>query len=373
MGQPSYLELVRAARRHLRRRLRHLRAASRPDRRRLRRPRPRGLQRAARASPGPTSIDGMHEAFFDVGCRRHRDRHLRRVRRPPRRVRHRRPDLRASTSPRPASPRRWRRLLHPRRPALGRRLDRPRHQVRRRSATSASPSCATPTRCRRAACSTGGVDLLLVETAVRPPRAEGGDHRVPPGHGGRRAPGPDPGPGHHRADRPHAARHRDRRRPHRPRRHAARRRRPQLRHRPARDARAPPPPRPSTRPHADRRACPNAGLPSVVDGQDALRPRRRSSSPSTTPRFITELRRAASSAAAAAPTPEHLRAVVDAVQGPHARGAASPSTSPASTSIYTPRARSSRTPASWSSASAPTPTGRRRSARRCSPRTGTPA
>ncbi len=37
--------------------------------------------------------------------------------------------------------------------------------------------------------------------------------------------------GDHRAHRPHAARHRDRRRPHRARRHAGRRRRPQLRHR----------------------------------------------------------------------------------------------------------------------------------------------
>ena len=32
-------------------------------------------------------------------------------------------------------------------------LDRPRHQVRRRSARSASPTCATPTRCRPRACS----------------------------------------------------------------------------------------------------------------------------------------------------------------------------------------------------------------------------
>ena len=66
---------------------------------------------------------------------------------------------------------------------------------------------------------------------------------------------PHPGPGHHRADRPHAARHRDRRRPDRPRRHAARRHRPQLRHRPARDARAPPPPVASTA-RCRSRACP---------------------------------------------------------------------------------------------------------------------
>ena len=80
-------------------------------------------------------------------------------------------------------------------------------------------------------------------------------------------------------DRPHAPRHRDRRRAHRARGDAARRHRPQLRHRPGRDDRAPPLPRASTR-RMPISCLPNAGLPSVVDGQHALRPHARASSPS---------------------------------------------------------------------------------------------
>ena len=65
-------------------------------------------------------------------------------------------------------------------------------------------------------------------------------------------------------------------------------------------------------------------------------------------------------------TPEHLAEVVAATARPPARPRARPGPSrgwPRSTSTC----RSARTPRSWRSASAPTPTARRRSARRCSP------
>ena len=47
---------------------------------------------------------------------------------------------------------------------MGRRLDRPGHEVRRRSARSASPSCGTCTRSSAAGLLDGGVDLILIET-----------------------------------------------------------------------------------------------------------------------------------------------------------------------------------------------------------------
>ena len=77
----------------------------------------------------------------------------------------------------------------------------------------------------------GGVDLLLIETQFDLLSVKAAIN------GARRAMValdryvPAAGPGDDRADRPHAARHRDRRRAHRARRHAGRRRRPQLRHR----------------------------------------------------------------------------------------------------------------------------------------------
>ena len=143
----------------------------------------------------------------------------------------------------------------------------------RRSARSASPSCATPTRCRPGACSKAASTSSSSRPCStccrpRPPSSAAGGPWPPPA-----GEVPAPGPGHHRAHRPHAARHRDRRRPHRPRRPAARRHRPQLRHRPGRDARAPPPPLPAL-PGAD--LLPAQRRPAVGGRrQDALRPHAR--------------------------------------------------------------------------------------------------
>ena len=47
-----------------------------------------------------------------------------------------------------------------------------------------------------------------------PAAGQGGDDRLPPGHGRRRPRRPDPGAGHDGDDRAHAGRLRDRRRPH---------------------------------------------------------------------------------------------------------------------------------------------------------------
>ena len=95
---------------------------------------------------------------------------------------------------------------------------------------------------------------------LRPPAGQGGHQRRPAGHEGRRSPGAHPGPGDHRADRHHAARHRDRCRPVRPRGHGRRRHRSQLRHRAGRDVRAAPPPdRPRRR--CRSAACPTPGCP----------------------------------------------------------------------------------------------------------------
>ncbi len=63
------------------------------------------------------------------------------------------------------------------------------------------------------------------------PAGQGGHHRLPAGHGRGRPRRPHPGSGDHRDHRPHADGHRDRRRPHHPRRPAPGRHRPQLRHR----------------------------------------------------------------------------------------------------------------------------------------------
>ena len=155
----------------------------------------------------------------------------------------------------------------PDQPALRRRLDRPGHQVRHRSARSASPSCATlrgarPRACSRAASTCSSSRPSSTCSASRPPMIG-----VPPGHGRRR---------------PRGARSRSRSPSSSPAAcclgteigaalaaldaAAARHHRHQLRHRPGRDERAPPPPLAST-PACPISCLPNAGLPSVVDGK----------------------------------------------------------------------------------------------------------
>ena len=63
----------------------------------------------------------------------------------------------------------------------------PGHQVRRRSARSASPSCATPTRSRRRGLLEGGVDLLLIETQFDLLGVKAAMIGCPPGDGRRSA------------------------------------------------------------------------------------------------------------------------------------------------------------------------------------------
>ena len=125
--------------------------------------------------------------------------------------------------------------------AVRRRIDRPRHPLRlarprplrgaARPGRRAGPWAAA--RRRRPA---------AARDPVRPAGHQGRHERLPRRHGRRRPGGPDPDPGHHRADRAHAARHRDRRGARRARRDAARRDRHQLRDRPRGDERAHPAP-----------------------------------------------------------------------------------------------------------------------------------
>ena len=116
---------------------------------------------------------------------------------------------------------------------------------------------------------------------------------------------------------------------------------------------------------------PNAGLPSVVDGRTHydLTPERagRASTAASWPSWAS-----ASSAAAAAPRPAHLAAVVEAVTRPRAGPRARRSRAERHVDLR-PGDASSRTLASSSSASAPTPTARGPSATPCWPATGTPA
>ena len=115
---------------------------------------------------------------------------------------------------------------------------------------------------------------------------------------------------------------------------------------------------------------PNAGLPSVVDGKmhydltpDGLAEHLH--------RFVTEFGVTAIGGCCGT-TPDHLAAVVERCAGavPAARTPGARARRPRPS---TPRCPSARTPRSWWSASAPTPTGPRRSARPCSTATGTPA
>ena len=197
------------------------------------------------------------------------------LRRPARRVRHRRPGPRAQRRRRPPRPRGRRRLRHAGPPPLRRRLDRAR-----------APSCPSLGQIRFAELRDayevqadglleGGVDLLIIETQFDLLGLKAAMIGCPAGHGRVGPRGPAPGAGHHRAHRAHAARHRDRRRAAPP----STRCSPDViglncATGPDRDGRAPPPPRPST-PACPSPCMPNAGLPSVVDGQDALRPHAR--------------------------------------------------------------------------------------------------
>ena len=213
----------------------------------------------------------------------------------------------------------------------------------------------------------GGVDLFLVETQFDLLGCQGRDDRLPPGHGRRGPRGADPGAGDHGGHGHDAARHRDQRRAGRPRRHAPRRRRHQLRHRPRRDERAPPLPRPAL-PRPDR--LPAQRRHAVGEGrEDALRPHAGAAG---------RVPGAASSrdfgvqvvGGCCGTTAEHIAAVVEAVRDlepaprtvEHEDGA---------TSIYsfTPVRAAAHVPAR--SASAPTPTAPRSSARPCSRATGT--
>ena len=296
------------ARRHLRRRLRHRRPGEEPHRRRLRRARARGLQRAARRSPGPTSSPSSTSKFFEVGvdvvetCTfgafgaaarrvRHRRQGPRDQRRPPSIAREVADATRRPTSP-ASSPARWARA--PSRP---------------RSARSASPSCATSTRSRCDGLLEGGVDLLLIETHfdLLCVKASMIGARRAMAAVGREV--PIQVQVTMETTGPHAARHRDRRRPRHPRRPAARHHRHQLRHRPGRDERAPPLPLAST-PACRSRACPTPACRrwSTARCTTTSRP---SSWPSTTSRLVTDLGISVIGGCCGT-TPAHLKAVVDA-------------------------------------------------------------
>ena len=181
---------------------------------------------------------------------------------------------------------------------------------------------------------------------------------------------PDPGPGHDRADRAHAARHRDRRGDHRARARSA--------STCSASTARPDPSRCTSRCATSRETAPmplsclpNAGLPSVVDGKmhydltpDALAEH--------LSRFVTEYgvagRRRLLRHDARAPRARSSRRC-----DPCARATRTPVLEPAVASIYSAVAVPARTARCCSSASAPTPTAPRSSARRCSRATGTPA
>ena len=142
---------------------------------------------------------------------------------------------------------------------VGRRLARPRDQDR----------LARPDHLRRSARRLPGGGRRPSRRRGRPFRhrdgpgpaaGQGGDRRLPSGHGRGRPGGPHPGPGDHRDNRPDADGHRDRRRPHHPRRPAPRRHRPQLRHRAGRDERAPALPV-AARPGCRSPSCPTPACP----------------------------------------------------------------------------------------------------------------
>ena len=143
---------------------------------------------------------------------------------------------------------------------------------------------------------------------------------------------------------------------------ARRRHRPQLRHRPGGDGRAPPLPLPALA-AIPISVQPNAGLPSVVDGADALRPHPRAArrpSRALRHRARRERRRRVLRHDARPPAAvvERCRDLVPARRTPAARARRRRRS--------TATCRSTRTRRSSSSVSGPTPTDRRSSARRCS-------
>ena len=281
----------------------------------------------------PDVVDQVHRSFLEVGVRRGRDRHLRRLLGRAGRVRPGRPGPRAQPAPRPSWPARWRDEFST--------PDRPRWV-----AGSMGPGTKFPT---LGQISYAELRDAYEEQALGPARGR----RRPPPHRDRlrparrprrpsTAPGgpwralgpqrPAPGAGDHRADRAHAAGHRDRRRPHRPRRHAGRRHRPQLRHRPGRDGRAPAPPvGGQPRPHrlpAQRRACRRW---STAQMHYDLTPDELAEH---LHRFVTEFGVSAVGGCCGT-TPAHLAAVVDALRRRRRRPPARPVHEPAAASIYT--------------------------------------
>ena len=218
------------ARRHLRRRHGHEPAAARawapttsagPSSRAATRSWSRRRPDARRAG-APLLLRGR--------VRRRRDRHLRVDFGGAGRVRPGRPGPRADPHGRRARLRGARRVRHARPPPLGGRHHGPGDQVPH---ARPDPLRRLPRRLRGAGAraARGRRRPAPDRDAVRPAVGEGGHQRRPPGHGGARPHRAAAGPGDDRADRPHAAGHRDRRRADRPRRHAGRRGRPQLRHR----------------------------------------------------------------------------------------------------------------------------------------------
>ena len=236
-----------------------------PHRRRLRRARPRGLQRACSSVTRPDVIARAARVVLRGRRRRRRDRHASAPS----------PSRSASTAS-PTGPTRstWRRRRIAREVADGYATG-PAGSPARWARAPSSPSLGQirfaelrdAYEVQARGLLEGGVDLLLIETHFDLLRLKAAIIGARRAMAARRPRGADPGPGHHGADRPHAARHRDRRR--------ARRRstplRPDiiglncatgpaemsehLRHlSPARRA-------------CRSRACPTPGLPSVVDGK----------------------------------------------------------------------------------------------------------
>ena len=218
----------------------------------------------------PDIVRSVHDAYFAVGCRLRRDQHLRRQPRQPRRVRHRRPDLRAGRGRRADRPRGRRRPGRPPTSRAGCSARSAPAPSCRRSATRRTPLLRdayaeqTPR-----ACSPAGSTRVLVETSqdlLQAKAAVIGARRALADAGadaaGDRA-------GHRRDDRHDAARLRDRRRADRA--GAARHRhdRAELRHRPGRDERAPAPPLPA-RPDRASPACPTPACPMLDHGRRAL-------------------------------------------------------------------------------------------------------
>ena len=187
------------------------------------------------------------------------------------------------------------------------------------------------------------------------------------------------GPGHDRDHRHHAGRHRHRRRRDHRRRAGRADHRPELRHRPAGDGRARAPISARSWPRADLGACRMPACPSWSMRPDPLSARRRASSP---PGSSASSSRTASpsSAAAAAPRPSTSRAL-DAHAAPPRRGRRPAAAEAARGRAHRPssprsiprRAAAPGERLSCRSASAATPTARRRSASARRPATGTAA